>query len=638
MKKVILLLLLVPFLNCGKKDATPTPEEKRSADAAYNAAKVPGLGNIYFETDLLPGQEAQLAMKLVFGNDTLAAYASTDAQGRVAFISATVLTFNNGQHAYVCRINPATGSSRYYTTTGGVSDGLVLEERAFGNNNFEIAVLDETGGGEPEVLKSAYFNDGEKAAGYSAFRQQQGTDPWNCAQPQPAEDLDKTIDNHLQYHACGGLAWDSYPALSTIKNAFTEALDAIKSLDAYKPKLEKIQLLENARAKLSAVLKAVTGKLSGLKWESAALSGLLKSLEEQLRKLKAEPSLSLALVPAASDMNYDEVTDITAKFTYVVNDADTKLPFTKKPVFADFELMSASGNIVYKTAKASVPANGLLVFQIDPYTITNYKSYSSLKSRCTLVGGEGQQPLEHSLSLSYMEPKVVEMNGAPVLSTPFIVFNNVARDFKLVNKDNRQLYIHYSDVTIGEVGNSLVNHQLVPGDDGFSLKLSTNEKTDQSTHVTILYKGEQVAKLNFKLSVECDPAIVHAPVIGNITLACSDGTAGTLSFLVPFTADGPGILIDGSYSALCDASTTCYPVRLYFKSPGADWSIGHNSYNVKLISGTVNQGVLRVSMRYGLCVSGKTVAEGFQQQYPDFQWEIQLMNKCNMRSGRVKAL
>ncbi len=71
---------------------------------------------------------------------------------------------------------------------------------------------------------------------------------------------------------------------------------------------------------------------------------------------------------------------------------------------------------------------------------------------------------------------------------------------------------------------------------------------------------------------------------------------------IAFKADGPGILPYGG-SGAC-GSGTCYPVRLYFFSPGAtDFSIASNGYSVELVSGTVNEGVVAIYIKN--CITGK---------------------------------
>ncbi|GAB3243649.1 hypothetical protein GCM10027346_40600 [Hymenobacter seoulensis] len=136
-------------------------------------------------------------------------------------------------------------------------------------------------------------------------------------------------------------------------------------------------------------------------------------------------------------------------------------------------------------------------------------------------------------------------------------------------------------------------------------------------------------------TTDCDPANPQKPVITGYALSCG----GSGIFIdVSFKAEGPGILAY-SGSGSCDPKQLCYPVRLSFMRPGIepDWVIAANSYSASLLSGTVNEGVVRINFRhfFGSCFPNMTPREFLEAGYPTYKWQVELMNKCNQRSAPI---
>ncbi|WP_018477005.1 Ig-like domain-containing protein [Pontibacter roseus] len=131
---------------------------------------------------------------------------------------------------------------------------------------------------------------------------------------------------------------------------------------------------------------------------------------------------------------------------------------------------------------------------------------------------------------------------------------------------------------------------------------------------------------------ECELGAISAPVITKVEFAC-DASNG-VSILVSFRANGSGVLTSGSYYGHCPQEQQCYPVRLYFWSPGAwQWENSSNGYDARLKSGTPNEGVVEIRFKKS-CLSGKTPLETMKAFYPSYKWQIELMNRCNQRSAR----
>lgn len=134
---------------------------------------------------------------------------------------------------------------------------------------------------------------------------------------------------------------------------------------------------------------------------------------------------------------------------------------------------------------------------------------------------------------------------------------------------------------------------------------------------------------------ECDPTKPQNPVITGYTLSC--GGNGIL-IDVSFKAEGPGVLI-GSGSGSCDGKGLCYPVRLSFMRTGIepDWVIAANGYSASLLSGTVNEGVVRINFShfFRTYFSNMTPREFLEAGYPKYNWQVQLTNKCNQQSAHI---
>ncbi|WP_018480139.1 Ig-like domain-containing protein [Pontibacter roseus] len=130
---------------------------------------------------------------------------------------------------------------------------------------------------------------------------------------------------------------------------------------------------------------------------------------------------------------------------------------------------------------------------------------------------------------------------------------------------------------------------------------------------------------------DCDPASPNIPVITGYQVLC---VGRTIAVDVSFRAGGPGILPYGG-SGSCDATKLCYPVRLSFMLPDSEpkWVIAANGYRVKLLSGSVNEGVVRIEYTLGRC--DQDGMQSLKRAWPNWLWKIELMNKCGERSSPV---
>jgi hypothetical protein len=230
------------------------------------------------------------------------------------------------------------------------------------------------------------------------------------------------------------------------------------------------------------------------------------------------------------------------------------------------------------------------------------------------------------------------INDLPSIFRPSYIMTSLKNTY---NSTTRAIYNQYVNIT--NISNPNVTLQKIDQPDGsIKIKVSTTETTAQNFTYDINYTNSNFTNgLTKTVDAQvsgldpCNQGTMTAPVITNVELVCN--TSNRISILVSFTANGTGALIYGG-SGWCDPTTTCYPTRLYFFSPGAtDYTISHNGYNVSLKSGNSNSGVIEITPIGigGMCINGQTAAQSFESNYQNYDWKVELMNECNQRSNQV---
>ncbi|ANE51495.1 hypothetical protein [Flavisolibacter tropicus] len=634
--RLLLSFFCFAALACHKKDKPQNPEEQlaenRKADAAHNNSITPGVGNVFYTDKLTPNATNQLVFKIAYNNDTLAGYGKINSSGQLQYLTSTVLAKKGNTELLVTELFPEVSKSRMYTILNGIKGSIVVEMNHISGTRVAMSVLDlDWATGTSKVIKESYFENGKPTANYSSFKLtgEGGNRVYNCAEPQPSDDISKSVDNSLDYFQCGGHAYDTYPALQAVKTAITSAIESMKNAgQTFQSKLDQLNALQANYSYLNSIFTSINDKISGYKFERTVLGGLLKQLEELINKLKAQLKPDVLLVPfeQASDLNYDEVTDNEIKLAFTLIDNKTKLPYTEQPVGVDMAfLIPGTNEAVHMESKFTSTVNGLVTFKLDPTTIPNYQAYTTLTAKYAFTSDDWTKSATKPITLYFIKPKLVLGSGGTVPFS-FSFETGVKKTFKIVNEDGRAIVVNYNDVTLVN-SNPKVNYALLKGTSDFELTLSTDELTDQTTTVDVFYKQKKLQTISATVTTACG----DAPVINGITLDCA---SSGIRFNVSFTAGGSGIIPSGG-SGWCDPAETCYPVRLYFLNPGAtEWSIAYNGYSASMVSGTVNQGVVGIYIKN--CLSGKSAAESLQAYYTGYRWRVELMNRCNKRSNIVE--
>ncbi len=514
-----------------------------------------------------------------------------------------------------------------YTMINGKKGNIVVEMNHISKTRSTMSVLDlnwETGASE--VLVQSYFENGKQTAAFNALKED-GDRVYNCIEPQPSGDLGKSVDNSLDYFACGGLAYDTHPTLAAIKAAIVKGLESVKNAGSQQPNEAQVKSMEANYNYLSSLLKSIQGKVSGYKFETSILGGLLKQLAEEIAELKERLRPDVQLVPfhEASDLAYDEVTDTEIKLTFTLVEKATGLPYTKEPVGIDMAFVKpGTPDAVYMETKFTSTVNGMVTFKFNPTTIPDYEQYTKLTARYAFSGDDWDPSAKQDITLQYMQPKLVLADGSAVPYQPTF-FSGQKKTFKLVNADGRDIPVNYNDVTLVN-SNNKVQYTMLKGTEDFDLTLSHDESADQLTTLEVMYKQKPLQTISAIVAPPCG----NAPEILGLSLDCSPKG---LMIKVAFKADGPGILPYAERGA-CDMAGTCYPVRLYFFMEGATrYEIAANGYSAELLSGTVNEGVVAIYL-YD-CAPGKSPQQSMETNYPNVKWQVQLITRCNKRSAIV---
>ncbi|WP_423738132.1 hypothetical protein [Chitinophaga caseinilytica] len=629
------VLLICIMASCSKKSTPSTPEvtlaEKRKADAAHNNGITPGVGNVLIEEKLTPNAANQLVFKIAYNEDTLAGYGKIDANGKMRYLTSTVLAKKGNTELLVTEMFPEVSKSRMYTLLNGKKGSIVVEMNHISHTRSVMSILNYNWGtGTGEVLVKSYFENGKQTAGFSALKEGEGGDRvYNCIEPQPSDDVSKSVDNTLDYFQCGGLAYDTHPTLAAIKAAIVKGIESVKNAGNMQDKKEELKSLEARYGELNNLFKSIQGKVAGYKFEKTILAGLLRNLAATIAELKAAlmPDVSLKPFAEGSLLDYDEVTDDEIKLTFTLIDNETNLPYTKQPVGVDMAfVIPGTSEAVFMETKMTSTANGMVTFRLNPKTIPEYEKYTKLTARYAFSGDNWDPSATRDITLKYIKPKLVMADGSDV---PYqATFNSgVKKTFKLVNEDGRAIPVNYNDVTL-QNSNAKVAYTMLKGTQDFDLTLSHEEAADQLTNIDVYYKQQKLRTISAIVIPPCGTD----PVITGVTMDCNPKGNG-IRIKVAFKADGPGIIPYGG-SGACDMTQTCYPVRLYFMNPGAPrFEIAANGYDVALISGTVNEGVVAITIKN--CVPGKDARGSLETYYPNYRWQVQVMNRCNKRSALV---
>lgn len=203
----LIALLFLTCILCGCSKNKSGEQKKTAAEiaaeiAAYNNSITPGVGLLQYEEKLVPNANSQLVFKLVYESDTVGAYGKINGQGQLQYLNAIVLAKKGGHEILVTELFPDVSKSRMYAIIEGKKSAFVIELNHLSHTMQSLSFLNfnwETG--EYTVLKQTYFENDNPIGDYYALRltQEGGDRVYNCLEPQPTDDIDKAVDNYLNY-------------------------------------------------------------------------------------------------------------------------------------------------------------------------------------------------------------------------------------------------------------------------------------------------------------------------------------------------------------------------------------------------------------------------------------------------------
>ncbi|MEQ9097864.1 MAG: hypothetical protein RIF36_13620 [Imperialibacter sp.] len=199
----------------------------------------------------------------------------------------------------------------------------------------------------------------------------------------------------------------------------------------------------------------------------------------------------------------------------------------------------------------------------------------------------------------------------------------------------------FQNMSLHVVDNADVTGSLQWVDGQYMAVFTSNVDADQDFTARFTYTEDYIDPIEWDVDshlkvIDCGEGISTAPVITGVSFSCGypDGSnSDKIAILISFTADGPGIIAYDGFG-YCELADACYPTRLYFlDSPASTWQIAANGYDAELVSGTINAGVVAITIK--TCQEGKSARQSLDANYPGYQWKVQLINKCNQRSAEV---
>lgn len=160
-------------------------------------------------------------------------------------------------------------------------------------------------------------------------------------------------------------------------------------------------------------------------------------------------------------------------------------------------------------------------------------------------------------------------------------------------------------ITIENISNSNVMLSAFSNTGKVDVTFSTYLEEDIDFTFDIVYNnpafGKDIQTISGRILADPCSDDNDTPIIENYTNTYTNGVYERV-FEFPFSDEGTGIMYSGSYFGACDPyNDNCYPVIVEFKQwslPGSEWALAANSYDVELISGDKNSGVLRITFDY----------------------------------------
>lgn len=517
--KILLLvsfLVLIGSISCKKTQSIPdeTPPDKLKADAVFNNSILEGSGNLFYHTNLNPDSKAQLVTTLAYKSDSVAFFGKTNASGQVENIHTTVISSPDGLRQTVMEKSFENSVIRTYTVENKIKSKFMLELEAMSRTELLISIKAYDKDLKAyKTIASSYLKNGlEVQRSALAPKLLSSNGPignttamgntqilWDCNAPTLSDDLDRTIDSHLNYFACGGLNWDVHTVPSLIKKGITGTISLSKKALSLAEDEELLSKLESAHEKASATITAIKEKIKEYKFEKTLAGKTLKFLENLLKA--EDKAVELTIIPQLneSDLDFDEVTEKSLYLKLQVRNKATNEIFTQEPVYINIQFLPLNGTTPFYTKLiVSNSSTATALLEIEPQSIAALKENNAFRIRYALQFNNTISGIVNA-KIGFIKPKIVYTNlDTPPEVIPMV--EGVEKAFRLVDQQGRDFNARYSDVAIYNVSNPKLAVSVSAAASSFSLKVSSMEKTLQQTTLSVVYKGDFVKQISLVIN------------------------------------------------------------------------------------------------------------------------------------------
>ncbi|WP_262247245.1 hypothetical protein [Parapedobacter soli] len=351
-----------------KDDPAAVLRKEQAARAEHNNRQLPGMGNVFIAAGVQPAKPVQLFMRAEYGDDDLAYFAATDAQGALGSDQRIVLGAADGSRS-VLQLEEGR-SLRFYARQDG-SPPLLLELATHDASRFEVSLFEVSWASGSEVLlTSVYMQGGEpisqyKQASIGGGRQASAAaSPAipGCPRPTAQASTAATIGDYLGYVRC---AMKPLNADGKLRSALVDGVSGREGMEA-----ALMDLLGHLQA-MDKKLEEVGGRLSAFQTDPLATDDSMAQFSwyERAGGTAAAGQALLTTVDDLSQLTWDEShTEASVGLMLQATDSLDKA-VTGRTVFIDLRVeleQGGSKQVLLEETVTTDPQSGRLHLTYTP--------------------------------------------------------------------------------------------------------------------------------------------------------------------------------------------------------------------------------------------------------------------------------
>ncbi|WP_187264670.1 Ig-like domain-containing protein [Pontibacter beigongshangensis] len=422
---LILLLCAGIFSACDPVDPEPTKEEVLEDNADFNNKLIPGLGNVFYEENLLPNAASQLVSIIQYKGDTLALFGEINASKQLEYVHTAILKRKNSDQLSVTEIFSDQKLSRNYILEKGKRGRFVLEIQQYNETDYTISLVDYNWeGNTSKTVTTAYIQDGVEVDQFTSARKVNSGECWQEQLP-----VNPTTQQRIQY-GLNEISCITQPLRDRVQFEIIEDTKDKSNSQEDKKQLDDLQ--EGIDAQQEPI--EATSEDADWKHNEADLeippytdedfkSQRERDLKRQEEKQKERTAYldGLSVTIENSSLTYDELTDEPVLLKLKIRPSSPiTYPFPI-PIFVSMN-SGEFGNVrLYDPSMESV------TFELYP---PDLKDFENLESVTVGYGTDPQFLVNTNLTIIRIDPSSIEefaggnnQSGPPakVLGTPLVV-------------------------------------------------------------------------------------------------------------------------------------------------------------------------------------------------------------------------